>query len=176
MLRSFEMGKRSGNLFAEERLIADVQYRIQKLMNLKGTTRAELARRLDVSEARVSQIFSQSPRNLTLRTVADIFNVLGEECKLTSPSLDRAEREGRGADVENRSTQPAYLQGEGAQPRVARRRAENRELEAWLSASKSQLVLELVETVNSIRISNDNSVEYMNVLGREHSALEKAYG
>ena len=68
---------------AEETLIADVQVAIHNLMLDRGVSRADLARALGVSDARVSQMFSDAAPNLTLRTIARIFHVLGEQCRFT---------------------------------------------------------------------------------------------
>src|SRR5258708_5708187 len=69
---------------AEESLIADVQVVIHNLMEDSNVSRADLARALGVSDARVSQMFSDHAPNLTLRTIARVFRVLGDECRFTS--------------------------------------------------------------------------------------------
>ena len=76
-------------VIAEDTLIADVQFAIHNLLATKRISRAELARRIDVSKARISQIFKDNTRNLTLRTIAQIFHAVGEEARVTSPALDR---------------------------------------------------------------------------------------
>jgi len=76
-------------VIAEDNLIADVQFAIHNLIELKKISRAELARRIGVSEARISQIFEDEPQNLTLRTIAQIFHAVGEEARVTSAALDR---------------------------------------------------------------------------------------
>ena len=73
---------------AEEELIVDVQVAIHSLMLDRGLSRADLARELGVSQARVSQMFSDDAKNLTLRTVAKIFRVLGQECRITCDRLE----------------------------------------------------------------------------------------
>jgi transcriptional regulator with XRE-family HTH domain len=70
-------------LLAEETLILDVQMTVQRVLNEKGMTQAELARRLGVGESYVSQMLSDSARNLTLRTVARVMTALGETPHLT---------------------------------------------------------------------------------------------
>lgn len=75
-------------IIAAEGFVADVQFRIQTLLNDHAMKRADLARRLNVSEARVSHMFAAEARNLTLRTVAKILHALGEECYVTSPRLE----------------------------------------------------------------------------------------
>ena len=74
--------------YAGDDLIVDVQFAIHNLLEAKEMSRADLARALDISEARVSQIFSDNPKNLTLRTVANIFHAMGEEARITSHTLD----------------------------------------------------------------------------------------
>lgn len=65
--------------FKEELFVAEAQARLQMLLEERGVTRAELARKLDVSRARVTQIFSDDATNLTLRLLARGFIALGEE-------------------------------------------------------------------------------------------------
>jgi transcriptional regulator with XRE-family HTH domain len=86
-----QMAHPSGDEFieAEEALIADVQFAIHNFLEAKGVSRAELSRLLGVSDARISQIFHDTPKNLTLRTIARIFRALGEKARVTSPTLDR---------------------------------------------------------------------------------------
>lgn len=74
---------------AEDDLITDVQFVIHNLLEKKGVSRSELARRMGISEARVSQIFKDEPSNLTLKTIARIFCALGEQPRLTSPVLEQ---------------------------------------------------------------------------------------
>lgn len=70
-------------LLAEESLILDAQMTVQRILNEKGITQAELARRLGVGESYISQMLSDSARNLTLRTVARVMTALGETPHLT---------------------------------------------------------------------------------------------
>ena len=69
-------------IFAEEEFRVHVQHTIQKLLNDKSLTHAQLATALGVTEARVSQIFS-SQCNLTLRMLGRVFYVLGEKAQLS---------------------------------------------------------------------------------------------
>ena len=86
-------------VIAEDALITDVQFALHNLLEAKGVSRAELARRLNVSEARVSQVFEEEPRNLTLKTIARFFRALGEEARLTSRCLARLIPADHGSDV-----------------------------------------------------------------------------
>ncbi len=84
------MSRTIGNrdmIIAEDALIADVQFAIHNLLEAKGKSRADLARALNVSEARISQLFRDNTKNLTLRTIARIFCALGERAQITSPTL-----------------------------------------------------------------------------------------
>jgi transcriptional regulator with XRE-family HTH domain len=65
--------------FREEFFVAQSQARLSEMLEDKGISRAELARKLDVSRARVTQIFSDDAKNLTLRLLARSFFALDEE-------------------------------------------------------------------------------------------------
>ncbi len=64
-------------LFAESSFITEIQLAIEAALDQKGLTQADLARILDVSEARVSQILGGNGRNLQARTIARIAHALG---------------------------------------------------------------------------------------------------
>jgi transcriptional regulator with XRE-family HTH domain len=68
-------------LFQQERLILDVTTRLCTLMDVQGVSRTELARRLGVSKAHVTRLLEGS-RNMTLRTVSDLFTALGQTVEL----------------------------------------------------------------------------------------------
>ncbi|WP_066705352.1 helix-turn-helix domain-containing protein [Celeribacter ethanolicus] len=70
--------------FAIEALVFSVQVALQKAMNRNGVTNKQLAERLGMTPARVSQIFSTKGANLTLKTIARIQEALGEEFELIS--------------------------------------------------------------------------------------------
>lgn len=65
-----------------ETLALSVQIAIQKSMAANCVAQKELASRLGVSPARVSQILSGSGANLTLKTIAKIAHVLGDDFEL----------------------------------------------------------------------------------------------
>ncbi len=94
-------------IIAAEGFVADVQFRIQTRLNDRRMSRADLARRLNVSEARVSHLFAAEAQNLTLRTLAKIFHALDDVCYVTSPRLE--ELLGPPAlDMEVNEVVPAY--------------------------------------------------------------------
>lgn len=74
-------------IFAIEGFRVDVQYRIHKVMRRRGVTQRELARRLKLSESRVSQFFSDEC-NITIRQLAKIFHALEDECFVSSRFLE----------------------------------------------------------------------------------------
>ncbi|HWA91820.1 MAG TPA: helix-turn-helix transcriptional regulator [Rhizomicrobium sp.] len=69
-------------LLVENRFISDVQLVIERALEAQSVTQAELARRLDVSEARVSQMLADNGKNLQARTIARIARVLGLEARI----------------------------------------------------------------------------------------------
>lgn len=72
--------------FAIEALVFSVQIALQKAMQKHGVSNKELAERLGMTPARVSQIFSSNGPNLTLKTIAKIQHALGEEFEFLSKS------------------------------------------------------------------------------------------
>jgi DNA-binding Xre family transcriptional regulator len=83
---------------AEERFLVMAQAEMQRLLNDRGLKHAHLAKRLGVSEARVSQMFGDDASNLTIRTIARVFHQLSERPVLLAKSeLDRRLAEARGA-------------------------------------------------------------------------------
>src|SRR5262249_25268548 len=65
-------------LFQQERAIYEVTDLLDSLMREKGISRATLARRLKKSRGWVTQLLD-GESNKTIRTVADVFAVLGQE-------------------------------------------------------------------------------------------------
>ncbi|MDR6292371.1 transcriptional regulator with XRE-family HTH domain [Inquilinus ginsengisoli] len=99
---------------AEEAFVVDVQFCIQTLMNVKGWTQADLARALDVSPARVSQMFADDAHDLRLRTVARIFAAMGETCRLSNPTVeDRLASDREAYEAEFGDTAPQRRQTKG---------------------------------------------------------------
>jgi transcriptional regulator with XRE-family HTH domain len=66
-------------IFALEALVVSIQVALHKAMKKHGVSNKELAGRLGMSSARVSQIFSDKGPNMTLKTIAKIQSALDEE-------------------------------------------------------------------------------------------------
>ena len=74
-----------------ERLLVEATENLCRLMEVEGVTSRELARRLEVSPARVSQMLDGT-RNLTLATLAQAFHALGRSMHVTyGPPTDQVE-------------------------------------------------------------------------------------
>lgn len=82
--------------FAEEGFIAEVQYEISLMLKRNDVSRSELARRLGVSAAYVSQLLGDSGGNLTCRTIARIYSALDECPKLCSRKAFEARAQASG--------------------------------------------------------------------------------
>ena len=93
-LRSSPEGRR---ILERERIWIEATESLCALMDSQGVTSVELARRLEVSPARVSQLLSGT-RNLTLASLADAFQALGRSLHVVHGPLaekariDRARR------------------------------------------------------------------------------------
>jgi transcriptional regulator with XRE-family HTH domain len=84
--KTMDFGPRSEReelTFAAEGFRIDVQHELYRVMQEKRVSQKELARRLGVTEARVSQVFADNC-NVTLRTLGKIFHALGVEGHLTT--------------------------------------------------------------------------------------------
>lgn len=75
-------------IYAEEALVVDAQGILQHLLEEKGMSRADLARAMNVSRARVSQLFSDECKNFTVRLWARALFALGEEAVVSYVGSD----------------------------------------------------------------------------------------
>ena len=73
-------------VFALEGLRADFQYEVLRALKLAGITQAELARRMNVAPAWVSQILSDDA-NVTLESIAKVFAALQTECRIETTAI-----------------------------------------------------------------------------------------
>jgi len=78
-------------LFAENEFVTGLQLEIERAMSESDMTQADLARALDVSEARVSQILGGNGRNLQARTIARIAHILGLHAHVKFKQQESAE-------------------------------------------------------------------------------------
>jgi len=76
--------------FAEEMLVAEIQSVLEDLLDQKGYSRADLAKKMGVTKARVTQIFSDT-QNFTVRLIARAFHALGERVVVGHRSLSDVE-------------------------------------------------------------------------------------
>jgi len=70
-------------IFAEEAFVVDVQIFLDQLMKEKNISRADLARVMNVSRARITQIFSDDCKNFTVRLLARAMFAMGETPEFT---------------------------------------------------------------------------------------------
>lgn len=85
MTHSFQNILKSAE-YREELFVSETQIKLEDLLRAQGVSRAELARRLGVTRARVTQIFSDEAKNFTLRLLLRSFMALGEEPVIISRS------------------------------------------------------------------------------------------
>lgn len=83
-------GEEEAEAFALESLVFSVQIALQKAMSKRGVTSKDLAERLGMTPARVSQIFAEKGPNLTLKTIAKVQAALGEEFEFISKNEGKA--------------------------------------------------------------------------------------
>jgi transcriptional regulator with XRE-family HTH domain len=82
-------------IFAEEDFVVELQIFLHGLMEKKGFSRADLAREMGVSRARITQIFSDECTNFTVRLLARAVHALGETPVIECESDRRARACGR---------------------------------------------------------------------------------
>ena len=73
-------------LFLQERSIYEVTAKIEEAMEILGVNRSELAKRLGKTRGWVTQLLDEEA-NKTIRTVADVFAVLGLEFRTFSQPI-----------------------------------------------------------------------------------------
>jgi len=86
VLDQFVADEKGMRLFQQERLAAEITELMCRTMRERGIKRCQLARLLHKSKGRVSQILN-AETNLTVRTVADIFTVLGKTLTVAAEDL-----------------------------------------------------------------------------------------
>lgn len=81
------------SLRAEENFVADAQLLLHEVMLAKGISRTELAGRLGVSRARITQLFSSECKNFTVRLLARAMHALDEAAELSCGWTRQRDRE-----------------------------------------------------------------------------------
>jgi len=101
-------------VFAEEAFVVDVQAFLYEMMESKQVSRADLAKAMGVSRARISQIFSDECKNFTVRLLARAMHALGETPRLECQWSDEeasvaAEKEQRRAIKNAKNVRALWL-------------------------------------------------------------------
>ena len=76
-------------LFAQERTIVELTNEVCRLMKSQGVNRKELAARIGKTPSLISQMLSGG-RNLTLRSVSDMFLAMGRSLDVTTRAFEDA--------------------------------------------------------------------------------------
>lgn len=79
----FRQDREANRYFLQEKLIFEVTERVCELLETAKAERQDLASRLGVSKSAVSQWLA-GDKNMTLRTVSDLFWALGHEAGISS--------------------------------------------------------------------------------------------
>jgi transcriptional regulator with XRE-family HTH domain len=83
---------RKTSVYAEEALVVDLQSMLHTVMVERGFTRSQLAEAMNVSKARVTQLFSADCSNFTVRLLARALFALGEKLEVSCPTHERVKR------------------------------------------------------------------------------------
>jgi transcriptional regulator with XRE-family HTH domain len=79
-------------LFEQERLLVEATELLSELMEKKKVSRAQLAQKIGKSKAFVTQLL-RGNHNMTLRTIADLFDALDHQVCLKTQPLDREQED-----------------------------------------------------------------------------------
>lgn len=92
-------------VFAEEAFVVDVQAFLYEMMESKQVSRADLAKAMGVSRARISQLFSDDCKNFTVRLLARAMHALGEtprlECQWSDTEANAAAEKAQQKAIKN---------------------------------------------------------------------------
>jgi len=83
---------RNTSVYAEEALVVDLQSLLHTVMVERGITRAQLAESMNVSKARVTQLFSADCSNFTVRLLARALFAMGEQLEVSCPTHEMVRR------------------------------------------------------------------------------------
>jgi transcriptional regulator with XRE-family HTH domain len=83
-------------LYQQERAIYEITELIESVMEAEGISRATLAKRLGKSKGWITQLLD-GEANKTIRTVADVLAVLGQEFRVFAQPIRISNERGAGA-------------------------------------------------------------------------------
>ncbi|MBI1903672.1 MAG: helix-turn-helix transcriptional regulator [Planctomycetia bacterium] len=89
--RRLTKNSRALRLWHQERTILDITETICELMEKKRITRSDLAKRLGKTKGYITQLLD-GRTNMTIRTISDVFAVLGCEFRPDYAPLDSADK------------------------------------------------------------------------------------
>lgn len=139
---------------AEEDLLIDFQFLVQGLMDKKGISRTELAKRAGVSKARLSQVLG-AEANPTVKTFARLLHALSEKIALIPNGIEHLEdgaiEVGRGDEWRLEPSDPREVNA----PQMSR-------------SDKAELA-EILR--KSIEVSNDNYYQVI-TLGSDEKSVQ----
>lgn len=84
----------------EENAVAHVQAMVLRLLDAKQITRARLAEKMGVSQAHVSQLLGDDPKNLSIKKAARLFHALDEELVMSCAGIDKLNREAEARNLQ----------------------------------------------------------------------------
>ena len=87
MFEQYMENPENRRIFEQERVLVDAVELASTVMEYRGVTRSELAKRLDCTKAYVTQVL-RGNQNLTLKTLADVFHALN--CRLVLSAVTEA--------------------------------------------------------------------------------------
>jgi transcriptional regulator with XRE-family HTH domain len=105
LLEQYGSGRTEEN--AIEALVVSVQLALQRAMSANCVSQKQLAERLGLSGARVSQILSADGANLTLKTIARVAFALNEEFEFVSQNDAKSIFESQKHDMGSQSKREA---------------------------------------------------------------------
>lgn len=112
MVKFFDLeNKELEQAYLEEGFIGDIQIEITRMLSEKRVSRSELARRLKISPAAVSQMLGDGGANLTSRTIARAYIALGEEAAICTKRELKKLREVSDANIRTHTSRDGAFCG-----------------------------------------------------------------
>jgi transcriptional regulator with XRE-family HTH domain len=111
----WELKMKKSNTYAEQFALASIALVLADALEESGISQRQLAERLGVSEARVSQILS-ADHNLTVKVLAKIANALQRELKIEMPLLENPEQQTLDIRGAWKARRQPWLPAKGSRP------------------------------------------------------------